>query len=165
MTQEEFMMLAKNCRRFLYRAVLSSIALVILLPASARAESDPWTAAQTVQPQQLLKELSDPRTAPTIAFVGFERLFHAGHIKGAQFHGTGGSEEGLKQFKAWAAALPRTTNLVIYCGCCPLERCPNIRPAFVALRQMGFTNVRVLLLPNSFEADWAGKGLPYEKSH
>jgi len=54
---------------------------------------------------------------------------------------------------------------VIYCGCCPLERCPNIRPAFVALRQMGFTNVRVLLLPNSFEADWAGKGLPYEKSH
>jgi hypothetical protein len=158
------MMHRKHRKRLYGLAFLSGIVLVALWSASARAESDPWTAAQTVKPRQLLEEIADPKTAPTIAFVGFGRLFNAGHIKGAQFHGSGGSAEGLKEFKAWASGLPTTTHLVIYCGCCPLEHCPNIRPAFVALRQMGFTNVRVLLLPNSFEADWAGQGLPYEKS-
>jgi thiosulfate/3-mercaptopyruvate sulfurtransferase len=111
----------------------------------------------------LNKELVDSKTAPLVLFVGFQRLYRAGHIKGAQFHGSGGSADGLAQIKAWAASLPRSTNLVIYCGCCPMERCPNIRPAFEALRDLGFTKLRVLVLPNSFETDWANQGLPYDK--
>ncbi len=128
-----------------------------------RADSDPWTKAQTVQPADLVKELGDSKTAPTVVFVGFKRLYGAGHIKGAQYHGTAGSEEGLKALTAWAAGLPRTTNLVIYCGCCPLERCPNIRPAFKALQGLGFKNLRVLLLAQDFATDWADKGFPYDK--
>src|SRR5258708_33633306 len=68
----------------------------------------------------------------------------------------------MKELTTWAAGLPRSTNLVIYCGCCPLERCPNIRPAFQALQGLGFKNLRVLLLPQDFATDWAGKGLPYD---
>ena len=97
--------------------------------------------------------------------MGFKRLYSAGHIKGAQFHGTGGSEEGLKELTAWAAGLPRSSHLVIYCGCCPLEHCPNIRPAFKALEGMGFRNLRVLILPQDFATDWAGKGFPYDKGN
>jgi len=125
--------------------------------------ANPWNDSQTVQPADLNKELSNPKTAPVVLFVGFQRLYSAGHIKGSQYHGTGGSPEGLAQIKAWAASLPRSSNLVIYCGCCPLERCPNIRPAFTALRDLGFSNVRVLILPTSFAVDWAEKGLPYDK--
>jgi thiosulfate/3-mercaptopyruvate sulfurtransferase len=135
-----------------------------LFAAFAQKSSDPWKDSQTVQPAELNKELSDSKTAPLVLFVGFQRLYRAGHIKGAEFHGSGGSTDGLAQIKTWAASLPRSTNLVIYCGCCPMERCPNIRPAFETLRDLGFTKLRVLLLPNSFEADWANRGLPYEKA-
>jgi thiosulfate/3-mercaptopyruvate sulfurtransferase len=131
--------------------------------APAQNTSNPWNDAQTVQPAELNKELSDAKTAPVVLFVGFQRLYTAGHIKGSQYHGIAGNAEGLAQIKAWASSLSHSTNLVIYCGCCPLERCPNIRPAFTTLRDLGFTKLRVLILPTSFEVDWANKGLPYEK--
>jgi hypothetical protein len=129
----------------------------------AQDAANPWTAAQSVQPADLVKELADSKSSPTVLFVGFQRLYTAGHIKGAQFHGSGGSADGLAQIKAWAGSLPRTTSLVIYCGCCPMERCPNVRPAFTMLHQMGFTKLRVLILPDSFAKDWAEQGLPYDK--
>lgn len=138
--------------------------LVALFPlAQAQNTPNPWSASQTVKPDDLLRELSDPKKAPTVLFVGFQRLYTAGHVKGAQYHGSGGNAEGLAQIKSWAQSQPRSTNLIIYCGCCPMERCPNIRPAFAALRDLGFTKLRVLDLPTSFEVDWADKGLPYDK--
>ena len=155
--------------RFPLIALLGAIflgagAMSMLLTSHAQNSADPWSPAQTVQPNDLVKELADTKIAVTLVYVGFQRLYTAGHIKGAQFHGSGGSAEGLAQLKTWAATLPRSTNLVIYCGCCPLERCPNLRPAFTALREMGFTKLRALILPNSFAQDWADNGLPYEKS-
>ena len=145
-------------------ALLIMASLIALTsPRSIQADSDPWTKNQTVQPADLAKELGNSKNAPTVVFVGFRRLYSAGHIKGAQFHGTAGSDEGLKELTAWAAGVPRSTNLVIYCGCCPMERCPNIRPAFKTLEGLGFKNLRVLLLPQDFAADWASKGFPYDK--
>lgn len=137
--------------------------LSLTIVACAQSPSNPWTDSQTVQPAALNKELSNPATAPVVLFTGYPRLFTAGHIKGAQFHGSGGTGDGLAQIKAWASSLPRTTNLVIYCGCCPMEHCPNTRPPFALLRDMGFTKLRILILPTSFEVDWAEKGLPYER--
>jgi hypothetical protein len=162
-------MSSRSVVRFLFLAAfvtsLSFAAALLILPAShAQNSVDPWSSAQTVQPADLVKELANPKSSPTVVFVGFQRLYTAGHIKGAEFHGSGGSPEGLAQLKTWAGALPRSTNLVIYCGCCPLERCPNLRPAFSALREMGFTKLRALILPTSFAEDWAGKGLPYDKA-
>jgi rhodanese-related sulfurtransferase len=91
---------------------------------------DPWTAAQLVEPADLVKELSPKNQAtPTILYVGFRTLFEGGHIPGASFHGTASTEAGLSDLKKWVASLPRTTNLIVYCGCCPFDRCPNIRPA------------------------------------
>ena len=126
----------------------------------------PWTAAQEMRPAELASALSETKTrvTPTILYVGFRTLFIGGHIPGATFHGTASTEAGLAELKKWADTLPRSTNLVIYCGCCPFDHCPNIRPAFVALREMGFTNLRVLVMPANFATDWVDKGYPIEKS-
>lgn len=52
---------------------------------------------------------------------------------------------------------------MVYCGCCPRDVCPNLQPSFAALRSMGFTRLRALMLPTSFGQDWASKGLPIER--
>jgi thiosulfate/3-mercaptopyruvate sulfurtransferase len=152
-------------RRLFSALFLLPLALLLLplLVTQAQNPTDPWTAAQIVQPADFAKELAAGKSKPTILFVGFQRLYSAGHIQGAQYHGSGGRPEGVAEIRKWAEPLPRSTDLVIYCGCCPLDHCPNIRPAFTALRDMGFTKLRVLTLPTSFAVDWAEKGLPYEK--
>ncbi len=137
-----------------------------LLFAGQDAPADPWTSAQTVKAANLAKELADATAAdkPTVICVAPHVLYEGGHIPGALFHGPGSSPQGIDDLKKWAQPLPRTANLVIYCGCCPLEHCPNLRPAFVALRDMGFTHVRALLIPTNFYTDWVQPGYPYEKS-
>src|ERR1700674_4855721 len=128
-----------------------------------KRSSDPWSSSQTLRPADLAGELAEKNgTPPTIVYVGFRTLFAGGHIAGASFHGTASSEQGLVEMKKWADGLPRTTNLVIYCGCCPFEKCPNVRPAFTALSGMGFKKLRVLILPTNLATDWVGKGYPIQ---
>lgn len=129
--------------------------------------SDPWSAKQTVQPQDLVKELGGTKVSvadrPIVACVGFRVLYEGGHVPGATYHGPASKDEGLADLKKWAEGLPRSANVVLYCGCCPMERCPNLRPAFTALRDMGFSHLRILMLPQNFATDWAAKGYPVEK--
>jgi hypothetical protein len=128
-------------------------------------KTDPWTKAQVLHAADLASELGNPKSAstPVVVYVGFRTLFEGGHVPQASFHGTASKGDGVADLKMWLATLPRTTNLVIYCGCCPFDRCPNIRPAYTALRDLGFTHVRVLVLPTSFAADWVEKGYPMQK--
>lgn len=137
-----------------------------LFGALADAPTDPWTAAQTVKPADLAKELSDSKAAdrPTVVCVAPHVLYLGGHITGALYHGPGGTSQGIDDLKKWAQPVPRSANVVIYCGCCPMDHCPNLRPAFVALRDMGFTHVRALIIPTNFYTDWVQPGYPYEKS-
>jgi hypothetical protein len=44
-----------------------------------------------------------------------------------------------------------------------MEHCPNIRPACDALKEMGFSQVKVLNIPERFGDDWTAKGYPVEK--
>jgi thiosulfate/3-mercaptopyruvate sulfurtransferase len=132
--------------------------------ADQTKSTDPWAAAQIVQPSDLARELVDKNGTPsTILYVGFRSLFAGGRIRGASFYGTASTQQGLADLNKWADSLPRSTNLVVYCGCCPFDKCPNIRPAFTALSSMGFKKLRVLVLPTSFATDWAGKGYPIQK--
>jgi 3-mercaptopyruvate sulfurtransferase SseA len=127
-------------------------------------QSDPWTAAQTVDPATLAKEISGPANSrPTVVSVSPHIIYATGHIPGAVFQGPGNSAEGIEGLKRWAQHLPRSTNLVLYCGCCPLVHCPNLRPAFRALQSMGFTHLRALILTTNFYTDWYSKGYPTEK--
>lgn len=140
------------------------------LPGPRAAESagagtsEPWKPSQTVQPATLVKELAGPADSrPRVVCVGFHTLYEGAHIAGGVFEGPATKPERLAGLEKWAGPLPRTANLVIYCGCCPLAQCPNVRPAFNALREMGFTYVRLLLLPRDFAHDWVEKGYPVAK--
>ena len=143
------------------------------ISAALPATSVPWSASQTIEAPDLVKELgllksqpgeSKSAAKPIVVCVGFRPLYMGAHVPGAVFHGAAQSEQGLADLKRWAQGLPRNTNLVIYCGCCPLDHCPNLRPAFTALRDLGFANLRVLVLPHDFASDWVEKGYPVEKS-
>lgn len=167
-----------SCLRNIHRNIipifwlLSSILAVTFFfashsaAASSQSDSEPWNASQTIDAATLARELSQAKqTPPTILYVGVRALFNGGHIPRAIFYGSASTAQGLADIKKWAEPMPRDMNLVIYCGCCPFERCPNIRPAFSALRELGFTKLRVLVLPTSFATDWAEKGFPVEKTH
>lgn len=120
---------------------------------------NPWTTRQTMQPETLaarfLRKNSDP---PLIVCVGFGTLYRQAHIHGAEFHGPASTPDGLADLKRSAANLPRNREIVIYCGCCPFAHCPNIRPAFTALQEMGFKSIRVLVLETGLGQDWVEKG-------
>ena len=153
-------------------AALVATALLCLSAAWAGAatqsatSAEPWTAANTVRPADLVHELASSTGTgkPVVVCTAPAFLYRNGHVPGASLHGPASTEQGLSALKRWAQGLSRSTNLVVYCGCCPLDRCPNLRPAFEALREMGFTRLRVLILPNNFGIDWVQKGYPVEKT-
>jgi thiosulfate/3-mercaptopyruvate sulfurtransferase len=146
----------------------NSVAATTAISVPADQPPDPWTASQTVQPADLAKELSDskapPSAKPTVVSVGPRVLYEGAHIPGALYHGPGYTAQGIDDLKHWAQSVERGSRIVLYCGCCPLERCPNLRPAFAALEEMGFTNLRVLLIPHDFRTDWIAQGFPIERS-
>jgi thiosulfate/3-mercaptopyruvate sulfurtransferase len=130
-------------------------------PGSSASIREPWAASQLVTPAALAKELAGQGSKrPRVVCVGFEVLYRGAHIPEAKYAGPTRQDSGLASLRAWAAAIRKNTPIVIYCGCCPMKRCPNVRPAFDLLRREGFTRVRVLDLPDSFAKDWVEKGYP-----
>ncbi|MFL6463384.1 MAG: hypothetical protein ACJ73N_03115, partial [Bryobacteraceae bacterium] len=53
--------------------------------------------------------------------------------------------------------------IVIYCGCCPFDKCPNIHPAYNTLKDLGFTDVKVVVNKTNLHTDWVSKGYPTTK--
>ncbi|MBZ0097677.1 MAG: rhodanese-like domain-containing protein, partial [Taibaiella sp.] len=86
----------------------------------------------------------------------------SGKIKGAVNIGATQETDNLALLKKELEPLPRETEVVIYCGCCPFNHCPNIRPAFELLNEMKFTNAKLLNLPKNLKVDWINKGYPMQ---
>jgi thiosulfate/3-mercaptopyruvate sulfurtransferase len=128
---------------------------------AASSSGEPW-GSQTLTAPQLAEELAGPNK-PVVVCTAPPVMFRAGHIAGAVLHGPATSPTVIGNLRAWAASLPKTSSIVIYCGCCPLEYCPNLRPSYLALKDMGFRQLRVLILPNDFGTDWVRKGFPVER--
>lgn len=101
--------------------------------------------------------------APLILMVGPRLLYNGNHIRGSKFVGPAGSEPGRVALLQEVGAVPKDSEIVIYCGCCPMQNCPNIRPAFQTLSDAGYRAVKVLIIPTNLHADWTGKGYPVEK--
>jgi len=87
-------------------------------------------------------------------------LFQQAHIPGAEYVGAGNTAEGIQHLRERVKNLSKESAIVLYCGCCPWSHCPNVNPAYDALKQLGFTNVKVLYIANNFGADWVDKGYP-----
>lgn len=123
------------------------------------AAANPWTAAQVTQPSALAATVSKG-AKPVILQVGFQVLYKSKHIPGSIYAGPASTPEGLESLKHAVRTLPKNANVYVYCGCCPIDKCPNIRPAFATLKAMGFTHLHVVMLPSSFGKDWVARGYP-----
>src|SRR6201996_9803235 len=126
--------------------LFSLFALLLLAPITASAApGDALTIPATVQMEPAdLAAMLKCGNAPTILQVGFSVLYQQAHIPNAQYAGPGNTDDGLPNLKSHVDALPRDKLLVIYCGCCPWERCPNIAAAYRQLTAMGFKQIKVL---------------------
>ena len=140
---------------------LLSLALFAQTPANA---PDPWKDSDLIEPAALAARISGNAPKPKILYVGFPILYRTTHILGAELAGPASKPEGLDLLKQTAEKIPRDTELVLYCGCCPWDRCPNVRPAFRLLREMGFTRLKLVTIPTNMHTDWISKGYPVERA-
>ena len=115
-----------------------------------------------VQPKDLATRLAGKSAKPLVIQVGPNVLYRSHHIAGAIYAGPGNNPAGLALLREAVAKLPKDREIVIYCGCCPWNVCPNIKPAMETLTQMGFTRVKALYLGQNFKTDWIDQGLPVE---
>jgi hypothetical protein len=137
-----------------------SIVLLATLCLSEES-STAWRQAELIEPSALAKALdsSDP---PYVVCVSEAVPYRTRHIASAILAGPGGKPEGIDQIKAAASVFSKDDYVVIYCGCCPLNKCPNVRPAYTALKQLGFTHVRVLDVMTNMGSEWYSRRYPSE---
>jgi rhodanese-related sulfurtransferase len=141
-------------------------ALLLMLFAFSSAQAQVLTtkkqvyeSTQLMQTADLLKALNNPKAKKPILYnIGF-----VSDIKGAKKIGAASKDEGLESLQQEVKTLPKSTPIVVYCGCCPFEHCPNVLPAYTMLQKLGFKNTKILNLPTSIKADWIDKGYPMEK--
>ncbi|HVP51194.1 MAG TPA: rhodanese-like domain-containing protein [Terriglobales bacterium] len=167
-----------RCHKRLVLLLMAATGLLIVLPAGARSAGKDGNSPKTqpsaaelppgspalIRPEELAKAIQSSRgPKPVVLNVGPRLIWVQAHIPGAEYIGPTSSPQGLEKLRSRAASLPRDSFIVIYCGCCPWEHCPNIRPAYKELQQMGFTRLKVLYVANSFGTDWVEKGYPTAK--
>lgn len=117
-----------------------------------------WTGEQLLEPAALAQTLTSKKELPAIISVGpgatIPNSIHIGMTNDAG---------NLAKLKKQLGTLATDAPIVIYCGCCPFEHCPNVRPAIDALKELKFTNYKLLNLPRNLKADWIDKGYPTVK--
>jgi rhodanese-related sulfurtransferase len=144
--------------------IRTAAALALLSGCWTIAANREVPSGDLIAPSQVNDHLAEVRAEKIVLIhVGFRVMYEMGHIPGSKYTGSASTPEGLAGLRKFAAKLPRNQRIIIYCGCCPMEHCPNIRPACDALKEMGFSQVKVLNIPERFGDDWTAKGYPVEK--
>jgi rhodanese-related sulfurtransferase len=138
-------------------AIVASNATWAAKPASS------VPADKLIQPAALVALLRQSSPKPVLLHVGFRTMFDQAHIPGSEYAGPGSAAAGLRVLRERVATLPRDTAIVIYCGCCPWDHCPNVAAAYDALTELGFTHVKAMYIADNFGADWVDKGYPTAK--
>jgi thiosulfate/3-mercaptopyruvate sulfurtransferase len=123
----------------------------------SNTSGEPWTNDQLMEPSQLAQMINENR-APLILDIGF-----FGGIKNSIRVGPARDKANINKLRQYLSNQPKDESIVIYCGCCPFKDCPNIRPAFNVLKEMGCTNAKLLNLPHNLKTDWSDKGYPMEE--
>lgn len=138
-----------------YQQVLSQVSANPTLLDKA----NPWSQKQLLQPAELAAKLNSSKGAKPVIFnIGVVE-----NIKNAKKIGAAREEANLAKFKQELSKLPKNSMVVVYCGCCPFDKCPNIRPAMKLLNDSKFTNAFLLNLPTNLKTDWVNKGYPLAK--
>ena len=151
-------------RRAFHFVSLSALASLSAAPLySEDAPAHAWKDSELMEPRDLVAMLNSTQPRPEIICVAFPVLYRQRHIIHAEFAGPGSKPEGIDALKKAVASIPKDKPIVIYCGCCPWEHCPNIVPAYKKLKELGFADVKVLQIGQDYDTDWAKKGYPDEK--
>jgi len=161
-------------RRFIQIAVALSLAVVLanvlVFAQSASSKSEATAnesasaALKLIQPEELARVLESPKDVrPLILQVGFRVLYLQAHIPNSEYVGPASEPGGIQRLRQRVQGLPRTKSIVLYCGCCPWTKCPNIDSAYKELRALGFHNVKLLYIADNFGKDWVDKGYPVAK--
>lgn len=140
-------------KRKLYLAGCAALLLLGALVVRAR-QTDPWSADQLMAPSELVAKINN-NSSPLVICVG-----PAGLIKGSVEAGAAHENAGLEKLKTLLSGVDRNKEVIIYCGCCPFNHCPNVRPAFNLLLSMHFTHPRLLDIPHNIRVDWIEHGYP-----
>lgn len=136
--------------------IIQLLMLILLIVNNTLAQNpENWTSKQLIEPSELAQVLQSGKDLPVIISVGpGATIPHSIDI------GTVKEQENLKKFKKELSTVPKETKIVIYCGCCPFDHCPNVRPAIAVLQDMKFSAYQLLNLPHNIKADWIDKGYP-----
>jgi thiosulfate/3-mercaptopyruvate sulfurtransferase len=130
------------------------ITAVVALAALLAAE------IPTIEPKDLAAQLAGSGAKPAIFHVGPSVLYRSRHIPGSVDINMTSKPESLDALRAAAGKLPRDREIFLYCGCCPWDRCPNVKPAITLLQEMGFKKVKAVYIPQNFKFDWIDRGYP-----
>jgi rhodanese-related sulfurtransferase len=142
----------KQLKTFMLFFVLTS---ALFTQKTIAQNPENWTNKQLIEPGNLADKITSNKELPVIFSVGPGAIIpHSIDI------GMGKEKENMDKLKKELGGLLKETNVVVYCGCCPFEHCPNVRPAIDVLKEMKFTNYRLLNLPHNIKTDWIDKGYP-----
>lgn len=131
------------------------IVLFVIIFLSACENGEPWKNSQLIEPDELSKIINKELEQPMIISIG-----PAGLIKNSIEIGECRFPENLAKLNDRISGLSKKSDIVLYCGCCPFKDCPNIRPAFNLLNDLGFRNHRLLNLSTNLKTDWIDKNYP-----
>ena len=134
--------------------------LLLLLVCQQGMAQNPvnWTKDQLMEPADLAKLIIANKQGTVLFSIGpGAAIPHSKQI------GMVRDEAPMEKFREALDSLPRDKDIIVYCGCCPYEHCPNVRPAIDVLKEMKFTHYKLLNLPHNIKTDWIDKGYPTEK--
>ena len=99
-----------------------------------------------------------------ILHVGFNVLYRNHRIPKSDYAGPGTNQEGRDLLRNALAGVPKEREIVIYCGCCPWDHCPNMKPALDVLHALGYQHVKALMIETNLSKNWIQLGYPTESS-
>ncbi|AUD06395.1 hypothetical protein [Spirosoma pollinicola] len=145
-----------NRKRTISSLIGLAIILCIVFAQVGWKNAEPWRPDQLLEPADLAETInSTAKLKPLIISIG-----PAASIKTSIGVGPGSEAENLAKLEKLLSKEPKNREIVIYCGCCPFKNCPNVRPAFTKLNELGFKNHKLLNLTKNLKTDWLDKGYP-----
>src|SRR5688572_3219753 len=156
-----------NQTRKVVTAIAAACALIAATTIAFAADktASSISAARLIQPSELAALVKDSSVQrPLMLHVGFRTMFDQAHIPGSEYAGPGNTAAGLQGLRKRVAELSNDTEIVLYCGCCPWIRCPNVAAALDILQELGFSKTKAMYIADDFGTDWVDKGYPTAKS-
>lgn len=139
-----------------YFILLIGVLIIYTGKAHAQQKSEPWRQDQLMATNVLAAKIKSKQTAGLVILsIGPDAI-----IEGSVDIGPTQEEANLAKLRNYLEQIPKDKKVILYCGCCPFDKCPNIRPAFSMLNKMAFKNAELLNIPKNIKVDWIDKDYP-----